>query len=99
MASSANLGDRLEAYVTSLVKQGRYNSRSEVLREGVRLVEEREKKLAALDAALNRGLSDADAGRSQPVDAVERDLLAKYRRMTEVQAEDQAEDRAEERGK
>lgn len=89
MASSANLGDRLEAYVTSLVKKGRYNSRNEVLREGVRLVEEREKKLAALDTALHRGLSDADARRSQPVDAVERDLLAKYQRMAEVQTEDQ----------
>lgn len=43
MASSANLGRHLEGYVSDLVKSGRYNSRSEVLREGVRLVEEREK--------------------------------------------------------
>lgn len=83
MASSANLGDKLEAYVTSLVKEGRYNSRSEVLREGVRLVEEREKRLAVLDAAISRGLADADAGRSFPVDEVEHDLVAKYRRMAE----------------
>ena len=38
MPSSADLGPRLERYVTSLVTTGRYNSRSEVLREGVRLV-------------------------------------------------------------
>ena len=51
MASSADLGPRLESFVESLVKTGRYRSRSEVMREGVRLVEEREKRLAALDGA------------------------------------------------
>lgn len=83
MASSANLGTQLETYVTDLVKTGRYNSRSEVLREGVRLVEEREKRLALLDAAISRGLADADAGRGKPVDEVERELIAKYRGMAE----------------
>lgn len=68
MPSSANLGERLESYVAELVKSGRYQSRSEVLREGVRLVEEREKRLAALDAALAIGIADADAGRVTPVD-------------------------------
>ena len=67
MPSSADLGPRLEGYVTSLVQTGRYNSRSEVLREGVRLVEEREKRLAALDAAIARGLADAEAGRVKPI--------------------------------
>ena len=68
MASSANLGQHLESYVTDLVKTGRYHSRSEVLREGVRLVEEREKRLAALDLALKQGLEDAEAGRLSPLD-------------------------------
>jgi antitoxin ParD1/3/4 len=48
MAISADLGDVLEAVVTKLVATGRYNSKSEVLREGVRLVQEREARLAAL---------------------------------------------------
>ena len=68
MASSANLGQHLENYVSELIKTGRYQSRSEVLREGIRLVEEREKKLVALDAAIARGLADADAGRVTPAD-------------------------------
>ncbi|MFL5037043.1 MAG: type II toxin-antitoxin system ParD family antitoxin, partial [Microvirga sp.] len=51
MASSVDLGPKLEAYVESLVQGGRYNSKSEVLREGVRLVQEREARLAELDAA------------------------------------------------
>ncbi len=83
MASSAQLGDRLEAYVSDLVKNGRYNSRSEVLREGVRLVEEREKRLASLDAAITRGLADVAAGRVTPAEDVEARLTAKYRKMAE----------------
>lgn len=83
MASSANLGPQLESYVTELVKNGRYNSRSEVLREGVRLVEEREKRLVLLDAAIKRGLADADAGRGKPAGDVGSRLMAKYRGMVE----------------
>jgi antitoxin ParD1/3/4 len=68
MPISADLGDQLERVVENLVKNGRYNSKSEVLREGVRLVQEREAKLAALDAAIARGIADADAGRVMPID-------------------------------
>lgn len=42
---SAELGKPLELYVQRLVETGRYGSKSEVLREGVRLVEERENAL------------------------------------------------------
>ena len=66
MAMSADLGETLENYVTKLVATGRYNSKSEVLREGVRLIQERETRLAALDASIVRGLADADAGRVTP---------------------------------
>ena len=83
MAISANLGQHLESYVDELVKSGRYNSRSEVLREGVRLVEEREKRLAALDAALAQGIADADAGRVMSGDDVLAYFEAKYAKMTE----------------
>ena len=68
MAISADLGQTLEDYVSQLVKTGRYNSKSEVLREGIRLVQEREKKLEALDAAIARGIADAEAGRVIPID-------------------------------
>ena len=77
MPSSVALGN-LESTVKRLVESGRYNSRSEVLREGVRLVEEREKTLAALDAALERGHADADAGRVHDADEVFSELKARY---------------------
>lgn len=63
MAVSADLGEALESFVTKLVASGRYHSKSEVLREGVRLIQEREARLAALDASIARGLADVDAGR------------------------------------
>lgn len=78
MPSSANLGQHLEQYVSELVKAGRYQSRSEVLREGVRLLEARENRLAALDAALARGAADADAGRVKSLEDVAARLTARY---------------------
>jgi antitoxin ParD1/3/4 len=81
MASSVDLGNQLEGFVSSLVKSGRYNSRSEVMREGVRLIHERETRLAALDASIRRGIADADAGRVHDLDEVEAELDAKYAAM------------------
>ncbi|CAM5449471.1 hypothetical protein ATER59S_02820 [Aquamicrobium terrae] len=78
MVISADLGAHLEGVVNELVSTGRYNSKSEVLREGVRLVQEREARLAALDAALAKGIADADAGRVKPADEVFDRLEAKY---------------------
>ncbi len=76
---SADLGERLEAYVAHLVATGRYNSKSEILREGVRLIQDRETRLAALDAAIARGLADADADRVRPASDVFDTLDARYR--------------------
>ena len=81
MAVSADLGEVLENFVTRLVESGRYHSKSEVLREGVRLIQEREARLAALDASIARGLADVDAGRVKPsrevFDLLEAKLMAK----------------------
>lgn len=78
---SADLGRKLEGFVAQLVDTGRYNSKSEVLREGVRLVQDREARLIALDASIARGLADAEAGRTSPADEVFDRLESKYRAM------------------
>jgi antitoxin ParD1/3/4 len=83
MAVSADLGDLLESFVSKLVASGRYNSKSEVLREGVRLIQERETRLAALDASIARGLADADAGRVKSSSEVFDRLEAKLAAMTD----------------
>ena len=82
MARSVELG-KLEEVVDRLVASGRYNSKSEVLREGVRLVEEREKRLEALDQALAKGLADVEAGRVKPLREVADRLIAKYQKMAD----------------
>jgi antitoxin ParD1/3/4 len=61
------------------VATGRYNSKSEILREGVRLIQDRETRLAALDVSIARGIADADAGRTKPAAQVFDTLEAKYR--------------------
>lgn len=83
MAISAELGPVLEDYVIGLVSEGRYNSKSEVLREGIRLVQERESRLAALDAAIARGVADIEAGRVEPAEDVLARLKNKYLAMSE----------------
>jgi len=60
MAGSANLGKHLEDYVDELVNTGRYGSRDDVLREGLRLLQIKERRLAELDAAIEHGLADAE---------------------------------------
>ncbi|HTX50822.1 MAG TPA: type II toxin-antitoxin system ParD family antitoxin [Caulobacteraceae bacterium] len=79
MAISVELGGPLEQFVDDLVRNGRYGSKSEILREGVRLIQEREAKLAALDAALAVGIADAEAGRVKPLREVFDRLEARYK--------------------
>ena len=81
---SAELGNQLEAFVASLVEKGRYNSKSEVLREGVRLIQERESWLATLDAALDLAREDEEAGRLVPAAEVFDRLKRKYRTMAKA---------------
>jgi len=61
-----------------LVESGRYNSKSEVLREGIRLIQEREMRLSVLDQALTRGIDDEEAGRTKPLADVVARLERKY---------------------
>ena len=60
--------DHQEQLVSNLVKTGRYQNASEVLREGLRFVEEKEvqlqQKLLELRGALAEGLADVDNGRT-----------------------------------
>lgn len=87
---SADLGQQLETYVSHLVETGRYPSESEILREGVRLLQHREARLAALDASIASGTADACQGRTISADKVFDRLEAKYTAMANSAAANSA---------
>jgi antitoxin ParD1/3/4 len=53
--TSISLGDHFTGFVDGQLVRGRYGSTSEVVRAGLRLLEEHETKLATLRAALIEG--------------------------------------------
>lgn len=69
------LTDHQASVVEHLVASGRYQNASEVLREGLRLVERREEedalRLAALRSATQTGVADIEAGRSRTFESQE----------------------------
>ena len=73
------LTKRQEELIESLVESGRYQNASEVLREGLRLVEQREaedaSKLKALRAAARVGVNALDRGEFREFESIE-DLQA-----------------------
>ncbi len=69
------LTDHQASLVEQLVTSGRYQNASEVLREGLRLVERREKedalRLDALRKAIQVGVADIEAGNLSEFEALE----------------------------
>jgi antitoxin ParD1/3/4 len=53
--TSISLGDHFAGFIEEQVARGRYGSASDVVRAGLRLLEEQESRLAALQAALIEG--------------------------------------------
>ena len=75
MATSYTVGKHYEKFIKDLVDSGRYATASEVMREGLRLVEEREErrraKLQALRAAIQEGRDSGPADPAEPRKLVE----------------------------
>lgn len=80
MPTSVALSTHFENFVREQVDSGRYNNASEVVRAGLRLLEDQQKteamKLEALRAAIAAGLA---SGPAVSVDQVFDRLEAKYR--------------------
>lgn len=72
MATSYSIGKHFEEFIEGLLEGGRYSTASEVLRDGLRLIEEREErrqaKLEALRAEIQKGI---DSGPPEEVDVAE----------------------------
>lgn len=65
------MGDYFEDFVESRIAEGRYKNASEVIRAGLRLLEEEENRLAALKGALQEGIDSGIAKSFNPTDHLE----------------------------
>jgi len=65
MATSYSIGKHFEGLIESLIESGRYSTASEVMRDGLRMIEEREQrreaKLAALRTEIQKGIDSGPA--------------------------------------
>lgn len=64
--TSVSLGSYFDRFVESNISQGRYKNASEVIRAGLRLLEEEENRLSALRAAVSEGLDSGVAAGFDP---------------------------------
>ncbi|HZW77936.1 MAG TPA: type II toxin-antitoxin system ParD family antitoxin [Flavobacteriaceae bacterium] len=64
--TSISLGNYFESFVKNRITEGRYKNASEVIRAGLRLLEERENKVQALKNAIQEGI---DSGINEDFDA------------------------------
>jgi antitoxin ParD1/3/4 len=80
MGDLGSIGERWETFVDRIVRDGRYGSASEVVREGLRLVEEREARLKAMRTMLDASAATGEASESDVdhvLDARVAQLMAK----------------------
>ncbi len=81
---NVNLTPELEKLVQSKVRSGHYNNQSEVVRDALRLMAERDRMrevhLAKLKDALAEGIAQADRGELIPLDQVVAELQAALRK-------------------
>lgn len=56
------VGDHFDAYIAGQLESGRFNNASEVVRNALRMMEEHDKKLTALQVLIDEGVSALEAG-------------------------------------
>ena len=64
--TSVSLGNYFESFVDNSVTQGRFKNASEVIRAGLRLLEEEENKIVVLRNAINEGIESGIAKNFDP---------------------------------
>ncbi|BDA74134.1 hypothetical protein CAL7716_083000 [Calothrix sp. PCC 7716] len=75
---SITLPSEMADFVRRKVESGLYGSNSEIIREALRGMMERDRRLAKIDTAIARGLADAEAARVQELDEVRAELRERF---------------------
>lgn len=85
MPTSIALSPHFEAFIRDQLESGRYNNVSEVVRAGLRLLEDEELRQIAQLQALRADISAGkESGRAQNADAVFDRLQTKYAKQVEA---------------
>jgi len=69
--TSVSLGDYFENFVDNSISEGRFNNASEVIRAGLRLLEQEESKIIALKIAINEGIESGIVENFNPTNHLE----------------------------
>jgi antitoxin ParD1/3/4 len=77
--TSVTLGEHFEQIIEKSIKSGRYSSASEVIREGLRLVDEREQKIKVLREAIEAGEKSGYVKNFDPIKHLEK-LNQRYKK-------------------
>ncbi len=75
--TSVTIGEHFSSFIDSKIDEGRFESTSEAVRAGLRLLEEDEAKLTAIRSKLAVGQAQLDRGEFVNGDELIKDLIAK----------------------
>ena len=64
--TSISLGNHFESFIEHTISDGRYTNASEVIRAGLRLLEEEENRVLALRKAIQEGMDSGRANDFEP---------------------------------
>lgn len=64
--TSISLGNHFESFIENTISDGRFNNASEVVRAGLRLLEEEENRVIALRKAIQEGIDSGIAHSFEP---------------------------------
>ena len=69
--TSISLGNHFDSFIQNSITEGRFKNVSEIIRAGLRLLEEEENKLIALKRSINEGIESGIARNFDPTTHLE----------------------------
>jgi antitoxin ParD1/3/4 len=75
---SITVPPEMATFIRQKVDSGLYSSNSEIIREALRGMMERDQRLERIDTAIAKGIADAEEGRVQDIDEVRAELYERF---------------------